>query len=1251
MRIPYPDNLPVVAQKDKIIQTLRDHRVVVIAGDTGSGKTTQLPKMCLEAFGVEESFIGCTQPRRIAASSVATRVAEELGPYGNIVGYKIRFHDKTSAETRIKFMTDGILLAETRQDRDLRKYSVIIIDEAHERSLNIDFLLGYLKQLLTRRDDLRLIITSATIDTESFSRHFDNAPIINVTGRTYPVDIRYLPPDAEEDEDTLENCINAVVNICEHEPPGDVLVFLPTEQEIRECCQILQARLDSCVVLPLFGRLSGGDQRKIFQQYSKQKIVVATNVAETSITVPGIRYVVDSGLARISYYNARAKTTSLPITRVSRASCDQRKGRCGRIGPGICIRLYSEEDFLDRPEHTLPELKRSNLAEVILQMIDLQLGHPAEFPFLDPPFKNAVREGYRMLLELGALDAGMNLTRIGRIMADLPIDPCISRVIIAARENNCLKEIKILSAVLAIQDPRIRPAEHEKEADAAHTQFAHPHSDFMAFLNLWSAYFDRQDDQHSWSKLKKFCKSNYLSFQRMREWFDLYGQLERILKSRDGFTNNETAASYENIHQALLYGFLRNIAHKKTGKIYQGTQNKELMIFPGSHQFMRSGDWIVAATFIETSRLYGLTVATIEPEWLEKIAGHLCKRSWSDPAWHKKSGKVLASETVSLFGLLISSGKKVDYARRHKKNVPEARDIFIHEGLINGQLNGNYPFLSHNLTLLTKWRETEDRLRVRNIVADETILFAYYDKKLPSEVFDQLSLNQHLKRKRQQRFLMMSDQDIANRTLEDSELLNFPKKLHLGGIDIRLDYNFEPGSESDGITFRLPAAMAPLFSADYFDWLVPGLLPEKLTFLLKGLPKSIRKKLVPINETVNVLLDDLEPYKGSLYGAVEAAILKYKKLLVGRSEWSTELPAHLMPRFVLFNEAGNEVLAGRNLTTLREELERLGAHQPNLATAAITAEQNESVKQWENRIFTEWDFAALPDSIPLFTKQGEAVGYLFPTLNINEEQSGVTISFDRDIAAVQKKNITGLLFLLRRTFHNQYKALKKFCNTAFTGPSCLWLLGSGPSKAATIMEILDYILTEIFAPLPTAISDKGAFDAATKRAEEKGFYASGEAILQEILALLRQRRALDENIKKIFGPTCKRSHYLPQKRREFTECLEEILPRDFFSTKGTMSLRDRARYMQGLEIRLQRFYADPGKDQQKADQLAPFLDKLKSLDLQNRQLTTEAEDMVAEYRELLQEYRISLFSPEVKTKTAVSPKKLLKHWQATQAMS
>ncbi|MBM9528865.1 ATP-dependent RNA helicase HrpA, partial [Desulfoprunum benzoelyticum] len=899
MQIHYPENLPVTAHRQEIINLLAAHQVIIVEGDTGSGKTTQIPKFCLEFAGPKGRLIGCTQPRRIAAITVAARVSEELGSHGRLVGYKIRFHDETSRDTRIKFMTDGVLLAESRTDPQLRRYQTIIIDEAHERSLNIDFLLGYVKQLLPSRPDLRVIVTSATIDAAAFSRHFDGAPIVRIAGRTYPVTVRYQPPedDLSEDKDGyIEQAVRAITDLHHSEGPGDILAFLPTEKDIRLCCGLLGEQLRQAVVLPIFGRLQAADQKKIFQNFPQRKIVVATNVAETSITVPGIRFVVDTGLARIATYNPRAKTIGLPVSRISKAACDQRKGRCGRIGPGVCVRLYAEDDYLGRPEYTLPEIQRSNLAEVILQMIALGLGDPATFPFIDPPHRSAIRDGYALLRELGAISDRHHLTAHGRIMADLPIDPCISRIILEARDNNCLREIKVIATALAIQDPRIRPAEKEKDADAAHKLFAHPHSDFLALLNIWNLFHQVQDQVKSWSRLKKFCAAHYLSFQRMREWLDLHEQLSRILHQHGGFVDNQDEAAYDSIHRSIVAGFLRNIAMKKQERLYQGAGNRELMIFPGSHQFLKGGAWIVAASFLETGRLYALTVATIEPQWLEAIAGPLCTYSWSNPHWQKRSGRVMAEERVSLFGLPILAGRRVDFGRRSPKNQAEAQAIFIEAALLTGEIIGNYPFLHHNLEMIQDWRDAEDRLRRRDLLCDETTLRQFYAARLPADVFDRSSLNRLLQARRDQGFLMMTEEDIVRRRPEDRELADFPPTLTVGSYTLPLAYHFEPGADCDGMTISVPVDLAAGIPLQTFDWLVPGLLKEKTAFLLKGLPKNLRKRLVPLNTAIDAILDDLSRRQGPYLPALESSILKLFRFTVRRSDWPSPLPICLQPR-------------------------------------------------------------------------------------------------------------------------------------------------------------------------------------------------------------------------------------------------------------------------------------------------------------------------------------------------------------------
>lgn len=1241
----YPDNLPIIEHKHEIIDAIVHNQVVVVAGDTGSGKTTQLPKMCLEALPGNDLLIGCTQPRRIAASTVATRVAEELGDQGGLVGYKIRFHDYTTTKTKIKFMTDGVLLAETRNDRDLAQYGVLIVDEAHERSLNIDFLLGYLKQLLRRRPDLKVIITSATIDTKAFSDHFNNAPIITVSGRTYPVSIRYNPLEEDQSgdkESELEHCVRTVCELFAREKKGDILVFLPTERDIRDCCQLLEKKIPKAMVLPIFGRLAAGDQKRIFQTFSQVKIVVATNVAETSITVPGIRYVIDSGLARISYYNVRAKTTSLPVTRISRASCDQRKGRCGRVGPGICIRLYSESDFNDRDEFSLPELKRSNLAEVILQMISLNLGDPEVFPFLEPPSPNAIRDGYRQLKELGAIDHRRLLTRTGRIMADLPIDPAIARIIIEARENNCLREITIISAALAIQDPRTRPADHEKEADLAHKQFAHPHSDFMVLLNLWNTFHNQPDGSKSWSQLKKYCKKYFLSFQRMREWFDLHAQLSRILAKRKGFSENDKDASYEAIHKSFLSGFLRNLARKKQGHLYQGTQNKELMIFPGSQQFNTAGQWLIAASFLETNRLYALTVATIQPEWIEAVAGHLCNYTWSNARWQKRTGQVVADEKATLFGLIISTGRKVNFGKRSKKNVPEAREIFIQRALVHGEINGSFPFLSHNLALIKKWQQAEEKLRMRNIVSDELAIAGFYAEKIPKNVYDRTTLIRFLQQKKSANFLMMEDDDVLIRRPEDNELVNFPPTVALGQMEIRLEYNFLPGSENDGVTFRLPYDFAKTASGDFFEWLVPGLLQEKITFLLKALPKSIRKRLVPISDTVNRLLDDMDVGSGSLYSSLEASILKHFKILIKRSDWSDKLPPHLEPRFQLFDSAGKELCAGRNLKNL------IGLkHDNNVQSTDWVLHKADQliVDRWEGTTHNSWNFKELPDSLPTFTPQGEIAGFLYPVLLEQPTDGCIKIVFVKDKHDAEAKNRRGFLYLYQLQFPEPYKALKKFCTTSLSGPSSVWLMNLGSTRKEVIDRLLTSILVTMFGPISGDLIREEMFISRLEKIKKSGFYAVGQEICQNLMALVRKRRIAEETMRKIFSQDHQIFLYPAEIKSDFQDHLNDIFPLDLLFSNRPIDCQNIDRWLQSFIVRLERFYANPAKDRQKASLLQPYLRKLCELKEKKEQLSTEGLAQLDHYQLLVNEYRIALFSPEIKTSEPVSSQKLDKQWK------
>jgi ATP-dependent helicase HrpA len=1246
MKISYPKNLPIISRKKDIIKAARDHQVIIIAGETGSGKTTQIAKMCLEAFPENRLLIGCTQPRRIAASTVANRVTEELGEYGHLVGYKIRFHDYTTNTTKIKFMTDGVLLAETRKDRLLSRYGILIIDEAHERNLNIDFLLGYIKRLLPKRPDLKIIITSATIDTHAFSEHFDNAPVLTVSGRTYPVTVHYNPIDEnlfEEKINEMDHCVKTVTDLFLAEARGDILVFLPTERDIRECCTLLERKIKDAVILPMFGRLQSGDQKKIFQQFKKIKIIVATNVAETSVTVPGIKYVVDSGQARISHYNAKAKTTSLPVSKISRASCNQRKGRCGRIGPGICIRLYSEEDFENRPEYTLPELQRSNLAEVILQMISLNLGKPAEFPFIDPPHSSAIREGYRLLKELGAITPDLALTKIGKIMSDLPMDPCISRIIIAALENNCLREIKIICSVLAIQDPRIRPAEFEKDADTAHKRFAHPHSDFLALLNIWNTFHTGQDKIRSWSKLKKYCKSHYLSFQRMREWFDLHEQLERILTKRKGFTANNADSSYEQIHKSILTGFIRNIAVKRDKTRYRGAYNKELMIFPGSYLFSKSGQWLVAAGFIETGRLYALTVATIEPEWLETVAGSLCSFSWSNPGWHKKTGQVIANENVTLFGLQIVTDRRVNFGERHKKNIEEARNIFIQSALVQGETKGTYPFLQNNLSLIKNWEDAENRLRTRGIVADDLTLHNFYSERIPADVFDQKGFNFFLKKQCNDSFLRMEENDVLLRKPADNELVDYPPSVNIGSLEIRLEYNFVPGSKEDGVTFRLPIDFSYGVSTHFFQWLVPGLLHEKLTFLIKGLPKNIRKRLVPVAQSVNQILDDITFYSGTLYGAVESSILKQFKFLVRRSDWPTDIPNHLQPRFVLFDSSGKDLLSGRNLGKL------LQSQSPNDAGKSgriLRKQEQKIVSFWEDRTFTTWGFEGLPETIPLYTQQGDPSGFLYPSLVPDLVRGAVRIHFNKNKQAAENQNQAGILYLYQLQFPGQHKSLKKLCRTSLSSPSSLWLYENVSNRSQILNLFVEFIMRSLFGPLSGTLKSKSHFNDKILKVKSGGLYKNGSLICNDLTALLRKRREVRDSIHKTFNNHNVAGFLSTDKQHLFEQLINEIVTPDFLTCGVYADIANQLRRLQSLAIRLERFSINPRKDAQKEKQLYSHFENLQRLAKREREWPSDAVELYEKYREMIAEFRILVFSPEIKTCIPVSSKKLQQLWQS-----
>ncbi|MFO7667022.1 MAG: ATP-dependent RNA helicase HrpA [Desulfobacterales bacterium] len=931
--------LPITAKKNEIIESISKNQIVIISGETGSGKTTQIPKFCLAAGRGIKGKIGCTQPRRIAAITVAARIAEELGEeIGKSVGYKIRFTDKTHKEAYIKIMTDGILLAEAHKDPFLSEYDTIIVDEAHERNLNIDFILGMLKTLLKKRKSLKLIITSATIDTEKFSKAFDNAPVIEVSGRTYPVEVKYFAnnTDVEEsDEKThVDLAVEAVDSILNESRSGDILIFMPTEQDIREASEILEGRkYVSAEIIPIFARLPAAEQSRVFMRIPKRKIIIATNIAETSITIPGIKYVVDTGLARISHYTPRSRSTALPVVRISRSSADQRKGRCGRVENGICIRLYPREDYESRPLYTLPEILRSNLAEVILRMIALNLGDISAFPFIDGPPPRSINDGYEILLELGAIErgngdkSGFSLTKNGKLMASLPVDPRISRMLIEAGKRGCLEEMIVIAAALSCQDPRERSADKIDEANRAHRQFMDTQSDFIAILNIWNKFNEALKGAKIIAGIKKFCRANYLSFRRMKEWRDIYIQIKDIL-AENGLERRkpekETAESvkyrpggfsplYAAIHKSILSGFLSNIAVKKEKNIFSATKEKSVMIFPGSGLFKNSGTWILAAEIVETSRLFARTVANIENLWIEEIGKKQCRYSYHDPHWERARGEVVALERVNLYGLPIISGRPVSYG---KVNPEEASDIFIRSALVDGDVRVPFGFMEHNMNLKSEIIDLENRVRRRGIFAGDDAIFEFYRKKLHA-IYDTRTLSRYIKSAGGDQFLLMKKEDFSRYLPDENEISLYPDNLSFGANSFECLYSFDPGKPDDGVTIRIPSEYTRTVPPEATEWLIPGLLKEKITALIKGLPKEYRKKLVPVSRTVDEIMEKMPKGRRSLKTALSGFIYKNFGVDIPAISWPEDrLPEHLKIRISVTDKNGKEICSGRDKSIL-----------------------------------------------------------------------------------------------------------------------------------------------------------------------------------------------------------------------------------------------------------------------------------------------------------------------------------------------
>jgi ATP-dependent helicase HrpA len=1260
-RITYNLDLPITQKKQAIITAIRENKVVIISGETGSGKTTQIPKFCLEAGQGTTGMIGCTQPRRIAAITVAKRIAEELGEgIGQSVGYKIRFDDKTKGKTCIKIMTDGILLAETQGDGFLNEYDTIIVDEAHERSLNIDFTLGILRRLVKKRQDLKLIITSATIDTQKFSKAFDNAPIIEVTGRMFPVETVYMPfLNKEEENATIEDqgyveaAADAANLLLSQSRSGDILVFMPTEQDIGETMELIRGKNHPGVtVLPLFARLSATEQSKIFSRQPGRKIIVATNVAETSLTIPGIKYVVDTGLARILKYSPRTRTTALPISPISQSSADQRLGRCGRVENGTCIRLFDEDDFGSRPFFTTPEILRSNLAEVILRMISLNLGDVATFPFIDAPAPKSIKDGFDTLIELGAIKAktalkrpakqkAYTLTRIGQIMAKLPIDPKLSRILIEADKNGCLKEATVITTALAIADPRQRPSDKTQAADQKHALFKDPASDFVTLLNIWNAVKTAEKKLKSRSRLKKFCQDHFLSFKRLREWNEIHGQIIRILKEhhikgektlplQTGTQGMKAKAFdiggplYIALHKAILSGYLANIAHKKDKNMFSAAKGQQAMIFPGSGLFNTAGNWIVASEFVKTSQLFARSVANIDPEWLEQIGKDLCTHTYFEPHWEKKRGEVIAKEQVSLFGLIIVNDRNIAYG---KINPVEAGELFIRHALVLGEIHQTFEFMTHNRALIETLETLEHKRRKKDILASEDDIFLFYQSRLPKPFYNIRTFARFIKDQKNLDFLKMTMEDLQKSLVDENELSLFPDTLTMDQGKFRLEYEFNPGSKRDGITLNVPAASTLLVSKNRVDQLVPGLFEEKIAGLIKALPKKYRIKLVPVSEKAAIIANEMPKEDAPLFSQLSSFIQKRFNFIVPASLWSDkDLPDHLKMRFSIRDEKGKEIKALRDKAVLSQ------------FSAASTPQTNNAFervqKKYETINITEWNFNDLEEFI-IITQEKEFTQKGYPGLKI-EINNGTPILSLRLFKSEQTaldSHVCGITKLFELTYPNDFKALKKDINTASRIKQMAPFFNGQTKFQQSIFNLVTHTL---FAK---NIRTKKAFEVHAKT-QLKSFYNTGQEFIKTFLVLGKEYQSCFELIQKLSFQHQKKEKTFQILTSLFKD-LKNLVPQNFADLYTQERIKHLHRYIACIRIRAQKAVDNPLKEEKKAVELSRYTNHLnRILASLNENSSPEKSQKTEDFFWLLEEYKISLFAQELKTMVKVSAKKL-----------
>jgi ATP-dependent helicase HrpA len=1230
--VSFPENLPITTKKTEIIDAVRKNPVVIISGDTGSGKSTQIPKMCLAAGRGIDGKIACTQPRRIAATTIAGRIAEELGEtVGASVGYKIRFKDRTRKQGYIKVLTDGMLLAETQQDPQLYDYDTIIVDEAHERSLNIDFILGILKSLLKKRKDLKLIITSATIDTEKFSKNFGNAPVIHVSGRRYPVSIQYRPVDPELQEKGDTTYVDAAVKTTEdifHSGAfGDILVFMPTERDILETCERLEGRdLKSVTILPLFARLPGPRQAMVFKPANKRKVIVSTNVAETSLTIPGIRYVVDTGLARISRYLPRTRSTSLPISPISRSSADQREGRCGRLEDGVCIRLYSEEDYESRNEFTDPEILRSNLAEVILRMISLKLGNISAFPFLDKPNPRSIKDGFDLLVELGAVirkEGEPALTQRGRMMAKMPIDPKISRMILEAESKGCVYDVAVIASGLSIQDPRERPLEKAAQADQVHGKFRDAGSDFTTLLNIWSQYHRSFKTLQTQNKMRKFCKAHFLSFVRMREWHHIHEQISNILKSQgirnENQQNRDTAKDrYAAIHQSVLSGYLSNIAIKKDKNIYQAARGREAMLFPGSTLFNKGPDWIVAVEMVKTSRLFARTAAKIDPEWLETLGGNLCKSSYSHPHWEKKAGQVRAVEQVSLYGLIIVPNRFVSYG---PIDPVVSHEIFIRSALIEGEMKKNFNFLIHNQALVLEITQMEEKVRRRGIRVSDERMETFYSSRLPG-VCDIRTLEKEIRKRGGDDFLKMTRSDVIAEVPDQDEVAQYPDEMTIGNSAFQFSYKFKPGKADDGVTLKVPLNQASEVSPHELDWVVPGLFKEKITALIKGLPKRYRKQLVPVSGTVDIILCEMEKSRDPLVSTLGRFIYKRFGVDIPAAEWAdSHIPEHLQMRVSIRDHRNRELKSTRDASILN----RL----PKFDTKQTEKQSNiwrKAKAQWEKQGIVGWNFKTLPETIPLAPNLTA-----FPALSPGENSVEIRLFKTRQEALDCHRGGVRKLFML--IFRKELKLLKKDLKIPAHLSSKTVDFG-GPKSVESAM----------FGTLMTRFFDRDI-------RSETAFKDAADAVSREIFPKGKQLMELTGQVLSSYHHATQFIHQIEIKNKNNPPAedlckrllaeMGALVPRDFVERYTLERLPHLPRFLRALEIRAERGAYNPDKDREKEALILPLKGALKrNLAGITSSASPEKRNAFEEFFWMVEEYKVSVFAQELKTALPVSAKRL-----------